>query len=39
VAHELAADLIKRPRLLPIFIANDNATPEGDHVPEVSRSI
>jgi CheY-like chemotaxis protein len=39
VTEDLAADLIKRPRLLPIFIANDKPTPEGDHVPEVSRAI
>ena len=39
INDDLAADLIKRPRLLPVFVANDKATHEGDHVPEVSRSI
>jgi hypothetical protein len=39
VTEDLAADLIERPRLLPIFIANDKPTLEGDHVPEVSRAI
>jgi len=39
VTEELAADLIKRPRLLPIFFANDRLTADGQHEPEVSRSI
>jgi hypothetical protein len=39
VTDELAADLLKRPRLLPIFIANDRPTSAGGHVPEVSRAI
>jgi hypothetical protein len=39
VTEELAADLVKRPRLLPIFIANDRPNSEGRHVPEVSRAI
>ena len=39
VTDELAADLIKRPRLLPIFITHDRPSSEGVHVPEVSRAI
>jgi hypothetical protein len=39
VTEDLAADLIERPRLLPIFIAHDKPTLEGDQVPQVSRAI
>jgi hypothetical protein len=39
VTDDLAAVLIKSPRLLPIFIANDKPTCAAGHVPEVSRAI
>jgi hypothetical protein len=39
VTDELAADLLKRPRLLPVFVANDKPTSAGRHMPEVSRAI
>jgi hypothetical protein len=39
VTDELAADLLERPRLLPVFFANDRPTSAGGHVPEVSRAI
>ena len=39
VTEGLAADLVKRPRLLQVFIANDRPTITGGHVPEVSRAI
>ena len=39
VTEELAADLLKRPRSLPIFIANDKPTSKAGHAPEVSRAI
>jgi hypothetical protein len=39
VTEELVVDLLNRPRLLPIFIANDQPTSGGGHVPEVSHAI
>jgi hypothetical protein len=39
VTEDLAADLIRRPRLLHVFFADDRLTPEGRHEPEVTRSI
>lgn len=39
VTEELAVDLIKRPRLLPVFIAHDKVGSSGVHVPEVRRAI
>ena len=39
VTGDLAADLVKRPRLLPVFFANDKLMADGRHVPEMTRAI
>lgn len=39
VTEDLAADLTKRPRLLPVFFANDRLTADGHHQPEMTRAI
>jgi len=39
VTDDLAADLARRPRLLPVFFANDRLTPDGRHEPEMTRAI
>ena len=38
VTENLAADLTKRPRQLPVFFANDRLTADGHHLPR-SRAI
>jgi len=39
VTEGLAANLIERRRLLPIFFANDRLTADRQHEPDVTRSI
>jgi hypothetical protein len=39
VTEDLAADLTRRPRLLPVFFANDRLTADGHHQPEMTRAI
>jgi hypothetical protein len=39
VTDDLAADLVKRSRLLPVFFANDKPTADGHHEPEMTRAI
>jgi hypothetical protein len=39
MTDELAVGLMKRPRLLPVFIAHDKVGSSGVHVPEVRRAI